>query len=60
MRKIDTIFVENLKRRLQNDPNGPGVPPVADDEEEAVRLASRHNFNGYFNHKMTHRDYVRC
>ena len=29
MRKIDTVFVENLKRRLQNDPNGPGVPPLA-------------------------------
>ena len=117
LRKIDTVFVENLKRRLQNDPNGPGVPPVAvscksvakkelfkerlknvyryevhgglhgvkarqsllDEnpsqpeystvdavvyvgltDEEALRLASRHNFNGHFNHKMTHRDYVRC
>ena len=23
-------------------------------DEEALRLASGHNFNGYFNHKMTH------
>ena len=28
-------------------------------DEEALRVASRHNINGHFNHKMTHRDYVR-
>ena len=27
-------------------------------EEECLRLASRHNANGHFNHHMTHRDYV--
>ena len=27
-------------------------------DEEALRLASRHNVNGHFIHKMTHRDYV--
>ena len=27
-------------------------------DEEALRLASRHNTNGHFNHRMTHRDYV--
>ena len=27
-------------------------------DEEALRLASRHNINGHYNHKMTHRDYV--
>ena len=26
--------------------------------EEALRLASRHNVNGHFNHEMTHKDYV--
>ena len=26
--------------------------------DEALRLASRHNTNGHFVHKMTHRDYV--
>lgn len=28
-------------------------------DEEALRLAARHNINGHYNHKMTHRDYVR-
>ena len=27
-------------------------------DEESLRLASRHNINGHYNHKMTHRDYV--
>ena len=26
--------------------------------DEALRLASRHNVNGHFVHRMTHRDYV--
>lgn len=28
-------------------------------DEEALWLASRHNANGQFQHRMTHRDYVR-
>ena len=115
LRKVDPIFVESLKKRLQSDPNGPGIPPIAVTcknisnkeqfkerlknvyryevngglhgvkarqsllqenasqeqfssisaivyigltDEEALRLAARHNINGHFNHKMTHRDYV--
>ncbi len=27
-------------------------------DDEALRLSSRHNVNGHFVHKMTHRDYV--
>ena len=27
-------------------------------DEEALRVASRHNVNGHFNHLMTHHDYV--
>lgn len=27
-------------------------------DEEALRLATRHNTNGHFNHSMTHQDYV--
>lgn len=27
-------------------------------DDEALRLASRHNINGHFIHRMTHRDYV--
>ena len=27
-------------------------------DDEALRLASRHNLNGHFIHKMIHRDYV--
>ena len=27
-------------------------------DDEALRLASRHNANGHFIHRMTHRDYV--
>ena len=27
-------------------------------DEEALRLATKHNINGHFNHQMTHRDYV--
>ena len=115
LRKVDMIFVESLKKRLKEDPYGPGVPPLAVNckdvakkelfkerlkdvyryevqgglhgakarqnllaessnemdlanvhavvyvgltDEEALRLASRHNINGHYNHKMTHRDYV--
>ena len=29
-------------------------------DDEALRLASRHNVNGHFIHKMTHCDYVSC
>lgn len=28
-------------------------------DDEALRLAARHNINGHFSHAMTHRDYVR-
>ena len=28
------------------------------DDEEALWLASRHNINGHFSHKMSHRNYV--
>ena len=28
LRKVDPIFVESLKKRLKEDPNGPGVPPL--------------------------------
>ena len=27
-------------------------------DDEALRLASRHNANGHFIHRMSHRDYV--
>ena len=27
-------------------------------DDESLRLASRHNANGHFIHRMTHRDYV--
>ena len=27
-------------------------------DEEALRLASRHNINGHYTHEMTHKDYV--
>lgn len=27
-------------------------------DDESLRLAARHNINGHFIHKMTHRDYV--
>ena len=113
LRKVDEVFVESLKKRLLEDPTGPGVPPLAVvckdvskielfqsrhkdiyryevqgglhgakarqallpdysgyshvhcivycglTDEEALRLAARHNINGHYNHKMTHRDYVR-
>ena len=115
LRKVDNVFVEGLKLRIQNDPAAPGAPPLAvlckdvakSDEfnerhkdvyqyevlgglhgararqslltehpgidaysrvlcivycgltdEEALRLASRHNINGHYKHKMTHRHYV--
>ena len=29
-------------------------------DEEALRLAMRHNVNGHFTHGLTHRDYVSC
>lgn len=112
IRKLDNTFVENLKKSIEADPSGPGVPPMAVlcigveefqerykdsyryevlggqhtaaaknellkenptnafykhvyaevylglDDKEALRLASRHNSNGHFIHKMTHRDYV--
>jgi len=29
IRKLDTIFSSNLKKRIKEDPSGPGVPPVA-------------------------------
>ena len=109
IRKLDTTFVNNLKKRIQADPSGPGVSPVAvlctgvDDysdrykdsycyevlggqhtaaaraelllenpgnsqvfaevymgltDKECLRLASHHNTNGHFIHKMSHKDYV--
>lgn len=112
LRKLDTTFVENLKKTMEADPSGPGVPPMAVlcigvddfserykdiyryevlggqhtaaaknellkenptnpfykhvyaevylglDDKESLRLASRHNTNGHFIHKMTHKDYV--
>jgi len=114
IRQLDTTFVKALKKRIQEDPSGPGVPPVAvlcintskEDfverlkdsyryeilggqhtvaakselfkehqanmlfstiladvygglsDKEALRLASRHNRNGHFVHKMSHKDYV--
>lgn len=115
IRKLDTTFLSNLKKRIKEDPSGPGVPPVAvlcidvqqkDDfserlkesykyeilggqhttaakaelfhenpnnplynqvfaeiyvglnDKEALRLAFRHNDNGHFIHRMTHKDYV--
>ena len=29
MRKLDTTFLNSLKKRMKEDPSGPGVPPVA-------------------------------
>lgn len=29
LRKVDEVFVESLKKRLLEDPTGPGVPPLA-------------------------------
>ena len=114
IRKLDTTFVNNLKKRIQEDPTGPGVPPIAAlcvnvdkenfaerykdsyryevlggqhtvaakaellrenpsnslynqvfaevyidlSEKESLRLASRHNNNGHFIHRMSHKDYV--
>ena len=29
IRKLDTTFLKNLKKRIKDDPSGPGVPPVA-------------------------------
>ena len=28
IRKLDTTFVENLKKSIEDDPSGPGVPPL--------------------------------
>ena len=114
IRQLDTTFVKHLKSRIQEDPSGPGVPPVAvlcidvskEDfverlkdsycyevlggqhtvaaktellkenpnsmlfnhvlaelyaglsDKESLRLASRHNRNGHFIHRMSHKDYV--
>ena len=115
LRKIDPVFVNALKSRIESDPHATGVPPAAvmckglaqKDEfqerlknvymyevhgglhgitakqelankypnsqeyksilahiyvglsdEEALRLATRHNINGHFNHHLAHRDYV--
>ena len=114
IRKLDTTFVINLKKRIQEDPTGPGVPPIAAlcvnvepenfterykdsyryevlggqhtvaakaelprenpnnslysqvfaevyiglNEKESLRLASRHNSNGHFIHRMSHKNYV--
>lgn len=117
IRSLDEQFLRNLVEKMENDPSGPGVPPIAvsctdvDEtgafaerlkdvykyevlggqhtsaartqlnkkypenplyrsilaevyvglsDDEALRLASRHNVNGHFVHKMTHRDYVCC
>ena len=29
IRKLDTTFLSNLKKRIKEDLSGPGVPPVA-------------------------------
>ena len=114
IRELDTTFVKHLRHRIQEDPSGPGVSPVAvlcidvskEDfaerlkdsyryevlggqhtvaaktelfkdnpdsvlfshvlaevyaglsDKEALRLASRHNRNGHFIHRMSHKDYV--
>ena len=29
IRKLDTTFLSNLKKRMKEDPSGPGVPPIA-------------------------------
>lgn len=110
LRTVDEQFLRSLVEKMEHDPSGPGVPPIAvlcndvDETEgfserlkdvykyevlggqhtsiaraqlnkkyprestvslnpglsddEALRLASRHNVNGHFVHKMTHRNYV--
>ena len=110
IRELDTTFVKHLRHRIQEDPSGPGVSPVAvlcidvskEDfaerlkdsyryevlggqhtvaaktelfnenpdnvlfshvlaevyADKALRLASRHNRNGHFIHRMSHKDYV--
>lgn len=114
IRKLDVTFVNNLKKRIQDNPSGPGVPPIAVlcinvekenfaerykdsyryevlggqhtvaaktellrenpsnslfnqvfaevyiglSDKESLRLASRHNSNGHFIHRMGHKDYV--
>ena len=114
IRDLNASFVQKLKKQIQDDPYGPGVPAVAalcigvDEfserykdsyryevlggqhttrakaelfkenpdnsqfgqilaevymgltDKESLRLASRHNANGHFIHKMTHKDYVSC
>lgn len=29
IRKLDVTLMKNLKKRIQADPSGPGVPPIA-------------------------------
>ena len=57
------------KARIELHKEHPDNPPFATilaevyaglSDDEALRLASRHNVNGHFIHKMTHRDYVSC
>ena len=117
IRSIDDTFLKKLKEKIQKDPSGPGVAPIAVlcmnvqdienfsirlkdvykyevlggqhtatarqqlhreqpenplfshvlaeiyvglSDNESLRLASRHNINGNFIHKMTHWDYVSC
>jgi len=42
IRKLDTTFVNNLKKRIQEDPTGPGVPPIA---ALCVNVARRTSLN---------------
>ena len=114
IRQLDSTFVKHLKHRMEEDPSGPGVSPVAvlcvdvskEDfaerlkdpyryevlggqhtvaaktellkenpksvlfshvlaevyaglsDKEALRLASQHNRNGHFIHRMSHKDHV--
>ena len=115
LRTVEEQFLRSLVEKMEHDPSGPGVPPIAvlcndvDETEgfserlkdvykyevlggqhtsiaraqlnkkypenplycsilaevyvglsddEILHLASRHNVNGHFVHKMTHRNYV--
>lgn len=112
IRDLDISFVKKLKKQIQDDPYGPGVPAIAvlcvgvDEfserykdtyryevlggqhsarakaellkenpdnpqfckilaevymglsDKESLRLTSRHNANGHFIHRMTHKDCV--
>ena len=51
LRKVDECFVESLKLKLQQDPTGPGVPPLAllckeekDKEKFRVDLSGQYKF----------------